>query len=307
MSATTPAPTAADRPSPAGRPSPGTGARRPGPHRTRALVAAVLLYTVLVAVAALFLLPYYLIARNGLSTPEEITSPEWTLLPSTLQWGNIAELFGPGSLMAVGLWNSAVVAVLQTAGQLLVCAPAGYALARVPYRYADTVFYAVVVVLMIPAAVTFVPTFVMVSSLGWVSSLRGLVVPMLFSGFTAFLFRQFFLGFPRELEDAARVDGLGYWGTFWRIVVPNSLPFFAAIAVITFIGSWNSFLWPLVIAQDAQAWTVQVVLSTYITAQTIDLQELFAAAAVSVAPLVLVFLFFQRHIVQGATETGIKG
>src|SRR5690606_21355106 len=131
--------------------------------------------------------------------------------------------------------------------------------------------------------------------------------PMLFSGFTAFLFRQFFLNFPAELEDAARIDGLGYWGTYWRVVVPNSLEFFAAIGLITFIGSWNAFLWPLVIAQDAESWTVQIVLSTKLAAQTIDLQELFAAAMVSVAPLVLVFLFFQRYIVQGVTETGIKG
>ncbi|WP_344093411.1 carbohydrate ABC transporter permease, partial [Nocardiopsis composta] len=286
-------------------------ARRSAEHRRRrraTLAAGVLLYTVLVAAPGAFLLPYYLIARNGLSTDEEITSPEWTLIPGSLQWSNITDLFaGPGSLMATGLWNSAVVAVLQTGGQLLVCSLAGYALARIPYRHAGAVFYAIVATLMIPAAVTFVPTFVMVSSLGWVSSLRGLVIPMLFSGFTAFLFRQFFLNFPAELEDAARVDGLGYWGTYWRVVVPNSLEFFAAIGLITFIGSWNAFLWPLVIAQDAESWTVQIVLSTKITAQTIDLQELFAAAMVSVAPLVLVFLFFQRYIVQGVTETGIKG
>ncbi|MFC7330139.1 carbohydrate ABC transporter permease [Marinactinospora rubrisoli] len=200
-----------------------------------------------------------------------------------------------------------MVALLQTGGQLLVCSTAGYALARIPYRYAGVVFGTVLATLMIPAAVTFVPTFVMVSSLGWVSSLRGLIIPGLFSGFTAFLFRQYFLTFPRELEDAARVDGLGYWGTYWRVVVPNTLPFFAAIGVITFIGSWNAFLWPLVIAQDSASWTVQIVLSTYVTAQTIDLPELFMAAAVSVLPLLLVFLFLQRYIVRGAVESGIKG
>ena len=106
---------------------------------------------------------------------------------------------------------------------LLVCSLAGYGLARVPYRHANKIFYAVLATLMIPSAVTFVPSFVLVSSLGWVSSLQGLIVPGLFSGFTAFLFRQYFLGFPKELEEAARIDGLGSWGTYWRIVVPNSL------------------------------------------------------------------------------------
>jgi multiple sugar transport system permease protein len=205
------------------------------------------------------------------------------------------------------LWNSTVVAVLHTLGVLLVCSMAGYGLARVPYRHANKVFYTILITLMIPSAVTFVPSYVLVSSLGWVSSLRGLIIPGLFSGFTAFLFRQYFLNFPRELEEAARVDGLGYWGTFWRIVVPNSVNFGVAIAVITFISGWNAFLWPLVIGQDQQSWTVQVALSSFLTAQTINIHELFIAAAISILPLVLVFLFLQRWLVQGVAETGIKG
>jgi len=148
---------------------------------------------------------------------------------------------------------------------------------------------------------------VLVSWLGWVSTLRGLIIPGLFSGFAAFLFRQYFLNFPKELEEAGRVDGLQYWGAYWRIVVPNSLNFFAAIAVITFIGNWNSFLWPLVIGQSDSSWTIQVVMSTFITAQTINLHELFAAAAVAIVPLVLIFIFLQRYLVQGAAQTGIKG
>jgi multiple sugar transport system permease protein len=200
-----------------------------------------------------------------------------------------------------------LIAVLMTVGTLLVCSLAGYGLARIPYKHANKIFYLVLGTLMIPAAVTFVPTFVLVSSLGWVSTLRGLIVPGLFSGFTAFLFRQYFLGFPRELEEAARVDGLGYWGSYWRIVVPNSLNFFAAIAVITFISGWNAFLWPLVIGQDQGSWTVQVALSSYITGQTINIHLIFMAAAVSILPLVLVFVFLQRWLVQGVAQTGIKG
>jgi len=183
---------------------------------------------------------------------------------------------------------------------------AGYGLARIPYRHADKIFYAIVATLMIPAAVTFIPSFIVVSSLGWVSSLRGLIIPTLFSGFAAFLFRQYFLGFPKELEEAARVDGAGYFGVFWRIVVPNSLPFFAALAAITFIANWNSFLWPLVIGQDSSSWTVQVAMSTFVTAQTINIHELFMAVAVSILPLVLIFAFLQRYLIQGVTQSGIK-
>ncbi|TLS46753.1 carbohydrate ABC transporter permease [Streptomyces montanus] len=256
----------------------------------------------------LFLVPFYLLIRNALSTDPEITGENWKFFPTDLQWGNIGELFDdPTVPFAQSMWNSAIVATLHTAGVLLVCSLAGYGLARIPYKHANKVFYAVLGTLMVPTAVTFVPSFVLVSSLGWVDTYRGLIIPGLFSGFTCFLFRQYFLGFPKELEEAARVDGLGYWGAYWRIVVPNSLNFFAAIATITFINGWNSFLWPLVIGQSPDAWTVQVSLSNYMTNQTVVFHTIFMATAISILPLVLVFLFLQRWLVQGIAQTGIKG
>ncbi|WP_406170503.1 carbohydrate ABC transporter permease [Streptomyces canus] len=265
------------------------------------------LYFAVSIAALLFLIPFYLIVRNALSTDLEITGENWKVLPS-FQWGNISELFDdPTVEFGRSMVNSLVVAVSTTLGTLLVCSLAGYGLARIPYKHANKVFYAVLATLMVPTAVTFVPSFVLVSSLGWVDTYRGLIIPGLFSGFTCFLFRQYFLGFPKELEEAARVDGLGYWGAYWRIVVPNSLNFFAAIATITFISAWNSFLWPLVLAQDPSSWTVQVALSSFITNQTVNFHLIFMAAAISILPLVFVFLFLQRWLVQGIAQTGIKG
>ncbi|WP_326763486.1 carbohydrate ABC transporter permease [Streptomyces sp. NBC_01591] len=274
-------------------------------HAFRRLARGLRL-VLLIALAVLFLVPFYLLVRNGLATEADITGADWTFFPRSLQWGNLRELFNDSSVpMLHALWNSAVIAVLTTAGTLLLASLAGYGLARIEYPYASQVFYAFLVTLMIPSAVTFVPSFVLVSSLGWISTLRGLIVPTLFSAFAAFLFRQYFLGFPRELEDASRVDGLGYWRTYWRIVVPNTRPVFAAVGAIVFIGSWNSFLWPLVIGQQRDAWTVQVALATFTTAQTVNLHELFIAAAVSILPLLVVFLVLQRHIVAGAERSGI--
>ena len=256
----------------------------------------------------LFLVPFYILLRNALSTDADITGENWKFFPTDIQWGNIGELLNDETVpFTQSLWNSAVVATLHTAGVLLVCSLAGYGLARIPYKHANKVFYAVLGTLMVPTAVTFVPSFVLVSSLGWVDTYRGLIIPGLFSGFTCFLFRQYFLGFPKELEEAARVDGLGYWGAYWRIVVPNSLNFFAAIATITFINGWNQFLWPLVIGQDPSSWTVQVALSSYMTNQTVVFHTIFMATAVSILPLVFVFLFLQRWLVQGIAQTGIKG
>ncbi|QLE71963.1 carbohydrate ABC transporter permease [Streptomyces rectiverticillatus] len=260
----------------------------------------------LIVLAALFLLPFYLLVRNGLAAEEDITSPEWTFFPSEVHWSNVRELFAdPDVPMAHALLNSSLIAVATTLGTLLLASLAGYGLARIPYRHADAVLYAVLGTLLVPAAVTFVPSFVLVSSLGWVSSLRGLIVPTLFSAFACFVFRQYFLGFPRELEDAAQVDGLGPWRTYWLVVVPNSRPVFAAVGTIVFIGAWNAFLWPLVIGQDRDAWTVQVALSTFTTAQSVNLHELFVAAAVSVLPLLVVFLVLQRYIVAGVERSGI--
>lgn len=266
------------------------------------------LYVATGVAAFLFLIPFYILVRNALSTDAEITGENWKIFPTDIQWGNISELFSDETVpFAQSLWNSAVVATLHTVGVLLVCSLAGYGLARIPYKHANKVFYAVLGTLMVPTAVTFVPSFVLVSSLGWVDTYRGLIIPGLFSGFTCFLFRQYFLGFPKELEEAARMDGLGYWGAYWRVVVPNSLNFFAAMATITFIAGWNAFLWPLVIGQDPSSWTVQVALSSYMTNQTVVFHLIFMATAVSILPLVFVFLFLQRWLVQGIAQTGIKG
>ena len=265
------------------------------------------LYIAVTVAALLFLIPFYLIVRNSLSTDPEITGESWKWLPS-FQWGNISELFDdPTVEFGRSMWNSLVVAILMTAGTLLVCSLAGYGLARIPYKHANKVFYAVLATLMVPTAVTFVPSFVLVSSLGWVDTYRGLIVPGLFSGFTCFLFRQYFLGFPKELEEAARVDGLTIWGAYWRVVVPNSLNFFAAIATITFISGWNAFLWPLVIGQDPGSWTGQVALSSFMTNQTVNFHLICMATAISILPLVFVFLFLQRWLVQGIAQTGING
>jgi len=264
-------------------------------------------YVALVVGAVLFLVPFYLVLRNGLSSEADITAPDWQLLPKTLQWSNIGELFSdPAVPMTRSLVNSVAISVTQTVGVLILSGLAGYGLARIPYRHANAVFYLILTTLLIPAAVTFVPSFVLVSTLGWVSTLRGLIIPGLFQAFATFLFRQYFLGFPREIEEAARLDGLGYWGTFWRVVVPNSTGFIAAIGTITFIGTWNAFLWPLVIGQDQSSWTVQIALSTFLTAQTINLHELFVAAAIAVAPLMVMFIFLQRWIVEGVERSGIN-
>lgn len=251
--------------------------------------------------ALLFLLPFYIIVRNALMTSEQITSTTWRWLPSPPQWGNFVELFNnPESPMLTGLSNSLFIAVVTLVLQMLFASMAGYALARIPARGRDVVFFVIVATLMIPGAVTFVPSYAVMAYLNGINTRWGIIAPGVFSAFSIFLFRQFYLRFPAEIEEAGRLDGLSYFGVYWRLLMPNSISIVMALGILTFIGSWNAFLWPLVIGQDPSAWTVQVVLSTFLTAQTIDLAQLFTAAAVGVAPLVIVFLLMQRYIVEGA-------
>lgn len=271
-------------------------------------VSAALRYAALAVLALVFLVPFYLLVRNALMSEPEITAPDWAWLPPSWRFSNLLDVFrDPAVPMGRALLNSVIIAVVQTVGVLVLSGMAGYGLARIPYRWSGLVFWLITATLLIPAAITFVPSFVLVSTLGWISTLRGLIIPGLFQALSTFLFRQFFLGFPKEIEEAAFLDGLSWWGTFWRVVVPNSLGFASAIGTITFIGSWNAFLWPLVIGRDAQSWTVQVALSTFLTAQSINLSALFAAALVGIIPLLLMFLLLQRWIVEGVERTGIGG
>jgi multiple sugar transport system permease protein len=265
-------------------------------------------YLVLIPLAVIFLFPFYLIARNALMTQPEITSFNWSWLPADPEWSNFRLLFNdPSAPMGTGLRNSAILAAINLVFQTLFASMAGYALARIPFRGKSIVFFLILSTLMVPSAVTFIPSYVVVAKLHGVNTLWGIVVPGLFNAFATFLFRQFYLDFPVEIEEAGRLDGLGYFGIYRSLLLPNSLGIMMALGVLSFIYSWNAFLWPLVIGKTPSSWTVQVVLSTFLPAQTINLPELFAGAAAGALPLIVVFLIMQRYIVQGVRLSGIKG
>ncbi|MBA8795852.1 multiple sugar transport system permease protein [Friedmanniella endophytica] len=263
-------------------------------------------YLVLILLAIVFLIPFYVLLRNAFSTQQNIAAATWHWLPDNVGLSGLTDLFGNSNVpIARSLLNSVVVSVVQTVATVIISALAGYGLARIDHKAARLVLVMTVLTLMVPAAVTFIPSFVMVSSLGWISSLRGLIVPGLFSAFATFLFRQFFLGFPHELEESAQIDGAGYWRTFWRVVMPNTFGICAAVGTIVFIGSWNAFLWPLLIGQDDAHRTIQVALSQFLTSQRILYPQLFLGSLVSMIPVLLVFVFLQRYLVQGVERSGI--
>jgi multiple sugar transport system permease protein len=275
--------------------------RRPTP------VATVFTYAGLGVLSVLFLVPFYLMLRNSFMSEDQVTSTTWSWLPSPFTLDNYRGLFDDPSMpFAHALENSAIIALITAPVSTLFGSMAGYALARirVPFRGVVTAF--IVGTLMIPASVTFVPTFLVVDALGGVNTRWGVIAPGLFNAFAVVLFRGYYLRFPRELEEAGRIDGLGHLGVYARIALPNSLTMIASLGALSFIESWNAFLWPLVIGQDPSAWTAQIALSTFLTSQSINLPGLFAGAVVTIVPLAVMFLVAQRFIVQGITATGLK-
>jgi len=263
-------------------------------------------YVVLVILALIFMLPFWVIVRNAFSTNANIVSATWQWFPDQLNLTNLRSLLendSVGILRALG--NSAIMAVLQTGGTILVSLLAGYALARYTHRASKLMLGLTLFTLMVPVATIFVPMFIITAQLGWVDTFRGLVVPTIFSAFATYLFRQYFLDFPEELEDASLVDGCNPWTSFWRIVVPNSKGIIAAVGTIVLIGAWNAFLWPSLVGRDATR-TVQVALSQFMTSQGVRYPELFMGSLIVVAPMLVVFLFLQRYLVQGLTTSGLR-
>jgi multiple sugar transport system permease protein len=200
-----------------------------------------------------------------------------------------------------------VVAVLVTAGNLLLCSATGYALAKLRFTGNRALFLLVLANLMVPPTATFVPQFVLVSNLGLVNTYAGLVLPNIALAVNVFLMRQFISTLPNDLLESARVDGAGEWRVFWRIVLPLCRPALATVGILTFLGSWNNFLWPLVVATTEEKYTLPVALALYSVGQNQTRYGLLLAGSVTIiVPVLIVFGLLQRHFVQGIATTGLK-
>ncbi len=203
--------------------------------------------------------------------------------------------------------NSTVVAVAITVGNLVFCSMLGYALAKLHFPGKRVIFTLVLGTLMVPGVVTFVPLFVLVSNLGMVNSFPGLIAPFLAGPFGVFLMRQFFQSLPDELIHAARVDGAGEFRIFRSIMLPLCKPALATLGILTFLASWNNFLWPLVVAQSEERYTLPVALAIYaIGENSSDYGLLMAGSVAIIVPVLVVFLVLQKHFVRGIAMTGIK-
>ena len=209
--------------------------------------------------------------------------------------------------LARAYFNSLLVALAVTAGQVLTSAMAAFAFGRIVFRGRDQLFLVYLATLMVPGSVTMIPVFILVRMLGLCDTYAGLILPPLFSAYGTFLLRQFFLTLPKEIEQAAELDGCGYWRIFWNVVLPMSRPALATLAIFTFIGNWRSFMWPLIVTNRTEMRTLPLSLIGFQGEYMTDWTLLMAASLLTIIPMVIIFLWGQRHFVAGIQLGGVKG
>ncbi len=264
------------------------------------------IYVPLVVGVILLVGPFIWMVLGSLKTTGELRQVPPTFLPQNPTLDNYADLFDRLSF-ARFFFNSAIVATAVTAGNVIFCSMLGYALAKLRFPGKRILFAVVLGTLMVPGIVTFMPLFVLVANLNLTNTHAGLILPFLVGAFGVFLMRQFIGGIPDELLDAARVDGAGEHYIFWRIVMPLCGPAIATLSILTFLGSWNSFLWPLVVANTEDMYTLPVAIALFATGQQeTNIALLMAGSVVVIVPVLIVFILLQRYFTQGIAMTGIK-
>jgi multiple sugar transport system permease protein len=264
------------------------------------------IYVLLVIGLLLLVGPFIWMILGSFKTTGELRQVPPTWLPENWTLDNYRQLFERQNF--IGFFaNSTIVAFFVTAGNVVFCSMLGYALAKLQFPGKRVLFAVVLATLMVPGIVTFMPLFVLVSNLGLVNTHAGLILPFLAGAFGVFLMRQFIGGIPDELLDAARVDGAGEHYIFWRIVMPLCGPALATLTILTFLASWNSFLWPLTVATSQEMYTLPVAVAFLATGQQeTNVALLMAGSVVVILPVVIVFILLQRHFTQGIAMTGFK-
>ena len=263
-------------------------------------------HVVLIPLSAVMLLPLVWMLVTSIETLPESRHFPPTLVPSGIHWQNYPDALDAapfGRFFA----NSLIVTLAAVAGNLLLCSLAGYAFARLRFFGRDVTFIALLATLMVPFQVIMIPTFLIVQHLGLVDSLGALIVPNLVTPFGIFLLRQFFRTLPVELEEAARIDGCSRVGVLFRIVLPLSMPALATLGIVTFLWTWNYFLWPLIVISTTSHSTVQLGLASFQGAHQTNWTLLMAGNVMALAPMLLVFVVAQRWFVQSLASTGVKG
>ena len=273
----------------------------------QSLLSRILLYAVLIFFGLFFLLPLLWMFVTAIKPQAEWLSPNW--IPRNPTLGNFtAILNNPALPMIRWFLNSVVVATVFTALVVALDALAAYAYARMEFPGRNLIFGILLATLVMPGIIFLVPNYLTIANLGGLNTYWGIIAPGLAGVFGVFFLRQFFKSIPRELEEAALIDGANIWTTFFRVVLPLSVPALSTLGIITYLASWNDFLWPLlIVGNDPTKQTLPVGLAKLQGAYTFNYGQLMAGAVIAALPVLILYLLLQRYIVQSVASTGLKG
>lgn len=264
-------------------------------------------YLILIFIAIMMLYPFFAMLNLSFVPNGEIFNQGGKLFYSPLSLENYSNVFEK-----IPLWkyfiNSLFVAVVTTIGQVLFCALAGYAFARLNFKYRDAIFLVILITMLVPPQVNIIPLFFLMRQFHWINTYQALILPGLFGGFGIFMMRQYFLGLPKDLEESARIDGCNYVQMFFKIIFPLALPVITTLAIFTFVSSWNSFMWPLIVTNTEGMRTLPVGLAIFKGSfREITLWgDLLACSVICTLPVIAVFLWGKKYFINDILQGGVK-
>ena len=253
--------------------------------------------------AAMTVFPLFWMVSIAFKTSAEAFSPN--LVPAAPTWENFSYVL-TGVPFLRYMFNSFFVSATVTVVALFFHSMAGYALARMRFPGREMIFLAIFSTLLVSLPVIIVPLFIIVKAMGMLNSYVGLIVPAIFNAFGIFLLRQYYLPLPREIEEAAVIDGAGYWRIYWSVILPLSRPILSALTILFFLANWNAFLWPLTIVSDPDLWVVQVGIANFKGQYSASWNYIMAASAIVAVPMLVLFVIFQRQIMDSIKTSGLK-
>ncbi|RNB87530.1 carbohydrate ABC transporter permease [Brevibacillus fluminis] len=249
--------------------------------------------------------PFLWMILTSLKTLGESQQVPPVIFPTVAQWKNYAEVLTTIPMLQF-YWNTIITTILKVVGQVFLCSLAAYAFARIEFPGRNILFMLFLSVLMVPGQVFLIPQFLIMKDLGWLNTLTALIVPGLFSAFGTFLLRQFFMSLPKELEEAAKLDGCNHFQIYWRIMLPLAKPGLIALAIFVTLWSWNDLMWPLIVNTSPDKLTLSAGLASLQGQHQTNYPILMAGSVLAIWPMILVFVFMQKHFVEGISLSGSK-
>ena len=267
----------------------------------------ILGYTILILIAISMLYPFLAMINLSLTDNSAIFTSQEVFFHTPLTIKNYANILNDIPLSTY-FFNSLIVATITTAGQVIISSMAGYAFARLNFKYRDTLFLVILITMLVPPQVNIIPLFFLMRELHLIDTYQALILPGLFGGFGVFMIRQYFLGLPKDLEDSAKIDGCNPFETFFKIAFPLALPVITTLAIFTFVTSWNSFMWPLIVTNSEEMRTLPVGLAIFKGSfREITLWgELLACSVICSVPVVTIFLLGKKYFINDILQGGIK-